>query len=1324
MKSLQGYRRLRLSTIAAVALTISLALLLTAWQIIANYKNTLKESERGLLGYAEALNEHAARAFGEVERTVDSIAGRIAHRGAAGMPAEKELHRILKAEVARTPQASAALVIDASGRIKSFSEEFPARRIDVSDRDFYIAARDGAGADRFISRPVKTRINHKWRFVISKRILDAQGRFAGLIAVSFKPEYFDKFYRSMNIGASTRINIMRTDGFTLIVSPLNDGSYEQDFSDRDLFRNYPPAAPTGFYRSQAFGYDRSDRLAAYARTPGQPYFAVVSVRTDEALAAWRSQSLRQASLVGALVMVLFGAGMLLTRQISKLAEAEQARRMSEQRFRNLFENVKVIAMVIDPESGAILDANARAVQFYGCTRDQLLSMRISDINVQPADDMRRDLQAARTEERSSFQFKQRLADGSVRDVEVFTGPIGLNGSTVLYSISHDISDRKRAEAELRLQGEIARNIAEGIYLVNARDLTIVYANAKMEEIFGYGPGELRGRHVSVLNAPTGGDPVRTATEIDSALREAGAWRGEVLNVRKDGTAFWGHTTISKLDHPEYGEVYVSLQRDVTGRKRAEDALRENEKRLNDILSGVGSAIFIKDTHYRYTYVNRAVCDLFRLPKEEILGKSDDAFFSGSSVEEIQKSDRRVIEQGETVAREEVDLTPSDGLPRTYWAVKMPLRDSRGNIYGLCGISTDITDHKHAEEALRESEARFRGFMESGPSACLLLDPDLNYLYFNKNARELTGITLEQAIGRNIRELIPGIEATDRYAGYRRVLETGEPFYMESFQPGGVFGDKQFSMRAFKVGNNLGLIWTDVTEVKKAAEAVRQSEETMRSVYDSVDSGFIIVDGSYRIRNANRAYCQQAGLSLEAVVGNHCFAVSHKASRPCFEDGEECAVKKAFETGESATASHVHHDADGSILYVETKAFPLKNAAGDVTSVIESVSNITDKHLLEEERLKTQKLEAIGTLAGGIAHDFNNLLQGVFGFISLAKLRSDDRTESIEALEEAEKALHLSVRLTNQLLTFSKGGTPVKRPLELRPVIENGAKFALSGSRSDCRIDIDPALWLTEADEGQISQVIQNIVLNADQAMPEGGRVVISARNLHVQGRDQVPGLAQGRYVEIAIADSGIGIPEQYLGKIFDPYFTTKEKGSGLGLATSYSIVKSHHGSITVRSEAGKGTTFVLYLPASMAEEREVAAMPSAAEASARYGKILVMDDERIIRDVAGALISALGHEVEYAVRGEEAIERYRAAKQSGHQFDAVILDLTVRGGMGGAATLAGLREIDPAVRAIVSSGYSDDAVTSSYRQQGFRAFLKKPYDVEALREALNSVLAG
>jgi CheY-like chemotaxis protein len=363
------------------------------------------------------------------------------------------------------------------------------------------------------------------------------------------------------------------------------------------------------------------------------------------------------------------------------------------------------------------------------------------------------------------------------------------------------------------------------------------------------------------------------------------------------------------------------------------------------------------------------------------------------------------------------------------------------------------------------------------------------------------------------------------------------------------------------------------------------------------------------------------------------------------------------------------------------------------------------------------------MAGGIAHDFNNLLQGVFGYMSMAKMNIDHRQKSLDMLEAAEKALHMSVNLTAQLLTFSKGGKPVRKKIELRPIIENAVKFALSGSRIDHRIRVDEELRMVEADAGQIGQVIQNLVLNAEQAMPLGGTITITAKNFSSRQKGLSSVLNKGDYVELSIKDRGIGIPEQYLPKIFDPYFTTKAKGSGLGLATSYSIIKSHGGLIDVKSKLAEGTTFFVYLPAVDAVETSAVTVAENVQA-VRKGRILVMDDEELIRNIAEEMIRLLGHEVEFAVNGEEAIDKFRESLLQERQFDVVILDLTIRGGMGGEETLRELLAIDPNIRAIVSSGYAESSALAEHKTLGFEACLTKSYDIVSLNSTLNSILSA
>jgi PAS domain S-box-containing protein len=636
----------------------------------------------------------------------------------------------------------------------------------------------------------------------------------------------------------------------------------------------------------------------------------------------------------------------------------------------------------------------------------------------------------------------------------------------------------------------------------------------------------------------------------------------------------------------------------------------------------------------------------------------------------------------------------------------------------------ITERKRREEALRQSEENYRTLFDSSTDGIFLLDLEGRFIDANRTAHERLGYTREEFLALSIRQLDAPAFASRVPERLRQIREKG----VAVFESGHL--RKDGSTMPVEVNSRLleykgttvfFSVIRDISERKRAEELLRASEEFNRDILDTVDEGFIVVDRDFRILTANRAYCDQVGATCDDVTGKHCYEVSHRTDRPCHEAGEECAVQKVLASGKQHTALHRHPDAQGQMMFVETKAYPILDAAGRVASVIETITNVTERKLLEEERLKTQKLESIGTLAGGIAHDFNNLLQGVFGYISMAKMPLDRVDRSFAMLEQAEKALHLSVNLTNQLLTFSKGGKPVKKRVALGPVIENAARFALSGSRSVCRLEIDPGLWETDADEGQIAQVIQNVVLNADQAMPLGGTVTVTARNLAAAEAVAHPGLGPRDHVEIAVRDEGVGIPAQYLDKIFDPYFTTKEKGSGLGLATSYSIVKNHDGKIEVESAPGSGTSFTIYLPG-VAAAAPTAVGPEV-PAGTRTGRILVMDDDELVRTIAGQLLAALGHEVVQAERGETALEEYQSAREAGRPFDIVILDLTIRGGMGGAETMRRLLEIDAGVKAVVSSGYSDDEVTSAFREHGFRAFLKKPYRLEELKATLTALLA-
>ncbi|MEW5802553.1 MAG: ATP-binding protein [bacterium] len=410
------------------------------------------------------------------------------------------------------------------------------------------------------------------------------------------------------------------------------------------------------------------------------------------------------------------------------------------------------------------------------------------------------------------------------------------------------------------------------------------------------------------------------------------------------------------------------------------------------------------------------------------------------------------------------------------------------------------------------------------------------------------------------------------------------------------------------------------------------------------------------------------------------------------------------------------------VWTEARINPLLNSRGHPIGVLYVLRDITERKKMEEEMLKVQKLESLGVLAGGIAHDFNNLLAAVIGNLSLMEFYIKSGQDIAEILEETKKASLQTKHLTQQLLTFSKGGAPIRKQVSISELVESAVKFFLSGSHAKYTLFIPDNLWGVEIDEGQINQVMNNILINAEQAMPNGGEVKVFAENVIVQDTDGLP-LKEGNYVRISIRDYGTGIPQEIIDKIFDPYFSTKPKGSGLGLAITYSIMKKHKGHITVESRSGVGTTFHLYFPAS---GKVIPTQDGVLEERPRpgKGKVLFMDDQFEVRNLAGRMLKFLGYRVEFASNGQETINLFKKAIESKEAFDVVILDLTIPGGMGGKETIQKLREIDPEVKAIVSSGYSNDTIMSNYDQYGFRGVVAKPYETGELEKVLSKVIQG
>ena len=504
---------------------------------------------------------------------------------------------------------------------------------------------------------------------------------------------------------------------------------------------------------------------------------------------------------------------------------------------------------------------------------------------------------------------------------------------------------------------------------------------------------------------------------------------------------------------------------------------------------------------------------------------------------------------------------------------------------------------------------------------------------------------------------------------------------------------------------------DLSERNHARAALQESARTMNNILENTTDGFFAVDRDWKFTYLNAEAEVLLERGREALIGADLWETFPDLKGSVFETNYRQVMD------ENVAVEFEASDVAGKTWF-EVHAYP----SGGGVSVF--FRDITERRRTEEERLTTSKLESLGTLAGGIAHDLNNILTVISGNIGLAQIEApSDCGSLLSFLSRAGQAAQHAAHLSSQLLTFSKGGAPLKKVVSVGQLLEQAAEFSLYGSSLRADLDIAQDLWKAEVDAGQVEQVMNALIINARDAMPHGGTVRVSARNVEIDERSATL-LTPGRYVKVAITDRGTGVAEDLTTKIFDPYFTTKPAASGLGLAISYSIVKKHGGLLHLESSSPDGSTFAFYLPASQGKAATGKPPTSGKPFHFNHQRILVMDDEAAIRELTSQLLSTLGYEVTAVPDGLEAVRTYERALRQGEQFEAVILDATVRGGMGGVATIERLRGMDPHVNAIICSGYSDEAALSEFLAYGFRGALPKPFTRGELADALQRTFEG
>ena len=630
--------------------------------------------------------------------------------------------------------------------------------------------------------------------------------------------------------------------------------------------------------------------------------------------------------------------------------------------------------------------------------------------------------------------------------------------------------------------------------------------------------------------------------------------------------------------------------------------------------------------------------------------------------------------------------------------------------------------------LRESEARYRSIFNAPSDAIFIHQADSGRIRdVNRGMLEMYGYSYDEALALTVADISANKPPyTAEEAGrYIQTAGTGEALRFEWLarrKNGELFWSEVALRRdSFKGEDYVIAVVRDVNERRLAAEDLANEKERLAITLESIGDGVITTDTHGRVTLLNPVAAQLTGWKPEEAAGKalpEVFNIINERS------GQRCAnpVDKVLAHGQVvALENHTLLIAkDGNRRPIADSGAPIRDRQGEIIGVVLVFRDMSDSQRLESELLKVKKLESVGVLAAGIAHDFNNLLTAIMGNVELARFLLKDNAEVGNLLEEARKAGRRAQGLTQQLLTFARGGAPVRKVDALDAVIRDSAAFVLRGSGVTCDYQITADLWLVEIDRDQISQVIQNIVLNARQAMADSGKISISCSNL----REPAVGVGkgrEGRFVAIAISDTGPGVASEALERVFDPYYTTKEEGSGLGLAICHSIISKHDGHIEVVSRPGKGTTFTIRLPAS-GGEAPTAAPAAVRPVAGRSARILMVDDEEMILEVASRAFQHLNHRMVKAQEGGQALEIYRQARETGEPFDLVIMDLTIPGGMGGREAAEKLLALDPAAKIVVASGYADNPVLANYREHGFVARLKKPFLLDELAAVIRQVL--
>ncbi len=977
-----------------------------------------------------------------------------------------------------------------------------------------------------------------------------------------------------------------------------------------------------------------------------------------------------------------------------------------------------------------------------------------------------------------LEYRIKRKDGTVINIFGYNEPIfdDSNNLISIFGTVQDITELKKTENLLIAEKEFSNKIIEtSDAIIIGLDInhTIRLFNKGAEKITGFSKDEVLGKdwfeiffsksiYETMIQVWKNAWGNTSHSYINPIIVKSGA----------EKMISW-HTTGIYDNKDSSKHILISIGLNISERIKTEDEL----KKFKTIADQSNSGIVISSMAGEILYINDNLASIHGYSPQELIGKSIHIFYNDDQIKIVKKLRKKILKT-QNFVNKEIWHIKRDGTIFPMLMNGIVIYDDMGNPLYRVGTAIDITERKKAEEQINQ-RFKFEQLVASISSSFVgtyILEDSINILlkkigdFCSVSRSYLFLITKDGKMMNNVNEWCnQGVESqidnlqnqpTNVFPWWMAKLYKGESIIINDVCKLPIVAkiEKEILLEQniksciifpLQFNNNLiGFIGFDNVENTKkwddeALNVLQISSEILQNALHRkrIDKAIITRERIYRTlinnlpgfvyrckndKNWTMIYMSN-GVEKITDYPAEDFTNNKKLSYNdiiCLEykekvwnDWQDAIINKS-----AVEIEYQIQTKNQEIRWVWEKGCGIFSENGDLLFLEGFITDITEYKKTEEELFKMQKIQSIGILAGGIAHDFNNILTSLYGNISIAKMKLEKNHPIYPFLDEVENSMNRATRLTTQLLTFSKGGSPIKEIVNLDSLLEEIISFDLSGSNVKPIITHEKNLWLTRADRGQIQQVFSNLTINANQAMPNGGNLYISFENTIINSNSPLFQKA-GQYLKITMRDEGTGIDPKHIDKIFDPYFTTKQAGNGLGLATVYSIINKHNGYIDIESKLGKGTIFTIYLPAfKTSSQKDPIKNIEENLVVKQKAKILIMDDDKMICDLVFKMIQHIGYSCEIVNDGEEAIKQYTQAMKKNDPFDLVIMDLTIPGGMGGKEAVNEILAIDPLAKVIVSSGYAIDPVMANFAEYGFINCITKPYTITNLKRILNTVL--